>query len=328
MRKRLIRIGVLSTANIAVHSVIPAILDMNENFVLSGIASRTQNKLNEVCKVFNTVAYVGYDKLIKDHSVDAVYIPLPNAMHAEWIEKALLNGKHVIVEKSLSCSLMETTRLTDLAREKNLVLFENFQFRFHPQTSNIQNLINEGAIGEIRCVRASFGFPPFSNKNNIRYQATLGGGALLDAGAYTTKVSQLFMGLDLKVKAASLNTSDNSQVDIWGGAYLQDERTGRFAELAFGFDHFYQCGIEIWGSIGKLKTNRLFTAPSNYEPIITLETLEGEQNIKVEAANHFESMLLHFYKLTTTGKAPEKEHLQNIDQARLIQEINNLAHGK
>lgn len=324
----LISIGVLSTANIAVRSVIPAILNLSDNFILAGIASRTNDKLTEVCNTFNTATYVGYDQLIEDQSIDAVYIPLPNALHAEWIEKALLNRKHVIVEKSLGCSLEEVTRLTDLARAMNLVLFENFQFRFHPQTSLIQNLLNQNTIGEIRCLRASFGFPPFSDKNNIRYQAELGGGALLDAGAYTTKVSQLFLGLNLKVKSSTLNASNNSEVDIWGGAYLQDENTGKFAALAFGFDHFYECGIEVWGSMGKLKTNRLFTAPSNFVPIITVETSEGKQIIKTEPANHFELMLLHFYKLITADKNSEEEHLQNIDQARLIQEIKDIAHVK
>lgn len=328
MNNRLIRIGVLSTANIAVRSVIPAIVNLSDNFVIAGIASRTQDKLDEVCKTFNTDAYVGYDKLVEDQTIDAVYIPLPNSLHAEWIEKALLNGKHVIVEKSLGCSLEEVARLTDLARENNLVLFENFQFRFHPQTLLIQNLIHKNAIGEIRCVRASFGFPPFPDKNNIRYQAVLGGGALLDAGAYTTKVSQLLLGLDLKVKASSLNAANFSEVDIWGGAYLQDEKTGKFADLAFGFDHFYQCGIEVWGSMGKLKTNRLFTAPANYEPVITIETREGEQQIKAAASNHFELMLIHFYELISAVKNPEDEHLQNIDQARLIEEIKNIAHVK
>jgi NDP-hexose-3-ketoreductase len=328
MNNGLIRVGVLSTANIAIRSVIPSILKLNDNFVLAGIASRTQQKLYEVCKTFKTAAYVGYDKLIEDQSINVVYIPLPNSMHAKWIEKALQNGKHVIVEKSLCCSLEDANRLTDLARKKNLVLFENFQFRFHPQTLLIQNLINQNVIGEIRCVRASFGFPPFSDKNNIRYQAALGGGALLDAGAYTTKVSQLLLGLDLKVKAASLNTYCNSDVDIWGGAYLQDEKTGRFAELAFGFDHLYQCGVEVWGSLGKLTANRLFTAPENYSPMITIETRDGEQHINVEAANHFELMLLYIYQLITADKNPEDEHLQNIDQARLIQDIKFIAYVK
>jgi predicted dehydrogenase len=328
MNKRLIRIGVLSTANIAVCSLIPAIVNLSNHFVLAGIASRTQDKLDEVCKTFNTDPYVGYDKLVEDQTIDAVYIPLPNSMHAEWIEKALLNSKHVIVEKSLGCSFEEVARLTDLARENNLVLFENFQFRFHPQISLIQNLIHQNSIGEIRCVRSSFGFPPFPDKNNIRYQVGLGGGALLDAGAYTTKVSQLLLGLDLKVKASSLNADSNSEVDIWGGAYLQDEKSGKFAELAFGFDHFYQCGVEIWGSTGKLITNRLFTAPPNYEPDIIIETREGVQQIKAEAANHFELMLLHFYELITGDKSSEEEHLQNVDQSRLIQEIKNIAYVK
>jgi NDP-hexose-3-ketoreductase len=328
MNDRLIRIGVLSTANIAVRAVIPAILNMSDIFVLAGIASRNQDKLHEICETFITKGYMGYAELIQDKSIDAVYIPLPNSMHAYWIEKALLKGKHVIVEKSLGCCFEEVARLTDLARVKDLVLFENFQFRFHPQTSLIQNLINQNAIGEIRCVRASFGFPPFNDKNNIRYQAGLGGGALLDAGAYTTKVSQLLLGLDLKVKASSLNVDSNTEVDIWGGAYLQDEKTGKFAELAFGFDHFYQCGIDVWGSVGKIKTNRLFTAPANYEPIITLETHEGEQRIKAEAANHFELMLLYFYELIMKNKNQEVEHTQNLDQARLLQEIKTIAYVK
>lgn len=328
MKKRLIKIGVLSTANIAVRSVIPAIVNLSDNFELIGIASRTQERLDKFCRTYDTNAYVGYDKLIEDRTIEAIYIPLPNSMHAEWIERALSNGKHVIVEKSLGCSLEEVTRLTLLAREKNLVLFENFQFRFHPQTSLIQKLIQENAIGEIRCVRASFGFPKFSDKNNIRYQANLGGGALLDAGAYTTKVSQLLLGLGLKVKAASLNADSNSEVDIWGGAYLQDEETGKFAELAFGFDYFYQCGIEIWGRLGKLKTNRLFTAPTNYEPVIFVETCEGEQQIKADLANHFELMLLHFYSLIIADKDSEVEHIQNIDQSRLIEEIKNIAYVK
>jgi NDP-hexose-3-ketoreductase len=326
MINRKISVGVLGTANVAVRSVIPAIMKLKNNFILAGFASRTKEKLTEFCSIFNTTAYGSYDELIEDQTIEAVYIPLPNSLHAEWIEKALLNGKHVIVEKSLGCSLEEVTRLTDLARALNLVLFENFQFRFHPQTALIQNLLNRNTIGELRCLRASFGFPPFSDKENIRYQADLGGGALLDAGAYTTKVSQLFLGLNLRVKSSTLVAPSNSGVDIWGGAYLQDENTGKFAELAFGFDHFYQCGIEVWGSLGKLKTNRLFTAPSDLAPVINVETIAGEQIIKAEPANHFELMLLHFYNLITTDSNPEEEHLQNIDQARLLQEIKDMAH--
>lgn len=328
MSSNKIQIGVLSTANIAVRSVIPNILNLDDQFVLAGIASRNEHKLIDICNTFKTLPYIGYDTLIEDQTIDAVYIPLPNSLHAEWIEKALNNGKHVIVEKSLGCSLDEVTRLTDLAKKKKLILFENFQFRFHPQTLLIQSLIDENVIGEIRCIRASFGFPPFADKDNIRYQTKLGGGALLDAGAYTTKVSQLLLGFDLVVKAASLNNSDNSEVEIWGGAYLQDDKTGKFAELSFGFDHFYQCGIEIWGSLGILSTNRLFTAPINYEPFISLETIEGKKQIKAEAANHFELMLMHFYQLIKANKDSELEHIQNIDQARLLQEIKNIAYVK
>jgi predicted dehydrogenase len=328
MSNNILKIGIIGAANIAIRSFIPAILKLNDKFVLEGIASRTQQKINDLSRIFKTHFYEDYNQLINDKSIDVVYIPLPNSLHAEWIERALLCGKHVIVEKSLGCSLEEVNRLTALAKLNNLVLFENFQFRFHPQFAIIQKLISQNAIGEIRCLRASFGFPPFPDKENIRYQSNLGGGSLLDAGSYTTKVSQLLLGLNLKVKAASLNKSANREVDIWGGAYLQDTRSGIFAELAFGFDNFYQCGVEIWGSLGQLKTDRLFTAPENYEPIIIIKTSEGEKKIKIDAANHFELMLFHIFDLITKHKNREVEYEQNIDQARLLQEIKTIAYEK
>lgn len=323
-----INFGVLGTANIALRSVIPALLNLKNNFNLVGIASRNIDGLEEICSKFNAKPYLSYEKLIEDDDIEAVYIPLPNGLHAEWISKALLKGKHVLVEKSLACSMQEVLDLTELAKERNLVLLENFQFRFHPQLEVIKNILQENSLGELRCLRASFGFPPFADSKNIRYQRVLGGGALLDAGAYTTKISQLILGNNLQVKAASLNTHNNSEVDIWGGAYLQCTDTGVFSELAFGFDHFYQCGIEIWGSEGKLRTNRLFTAPPNYEPEIFLELKDGSKTIKAPSANHFELMLKYFYKLVNGLEDKTPEYIQNVDQARLINDIKLVAHVK
>ncbi len=320
-----IKIGILGAANIAIRSVIPAIQYLTSHYLLAGIATRSVDAAQNKLATLNTVILHGYDALLDNTSIDAVYIPLPNALHAEWIEKALLKQKHVLVEKSLGISLEEVIRLTNLARERNLVLVENFQFRFHPQLEFIRDIVTSHQIGDIRSLRSSFGFPPFPDADNIRYKKELGGGALLDAGAYTTKISQLILGEGLEVKSATLNYSELNQVDIWGGAYLQEKSRGIFAQLAFGFDHFYQCGIEIWGSKGKLSTNRLFTAPAGYEPEILLETGKGKEILKAPSVNHFEQMLIHFYQLICTQKGVEKEHAQNIDQARLLNEIKSFA---
>lgn len=322
-----IKIGVLGCASIAERFIIPNIIDMPDKFELVGIASRTEVKASEFASKFKTKAYTGYESLLENGNLDAVYIPLPNSMHYEWIKKALGKSIHVLVEKSLTCSYSQTEELCKLAAHRNLALVENFQFRFHSQLQKIKDLLNNGEIGEIRSLRSSFGFPPFADKNNIRYQDNLGGGALFDAGAYPVKVSQLILGNDLEVKAANLNRSANQSVDIWGGAYLAKARSGLFSEIAFGFDNFYQCNLEIWGSLGKIIADRIFTAPPGFSAKIIVEKQDGRSELVLQPDNHFQNMLNHFYHIIES-KSFADEYLQNLNQSRLLHQLREVAHGK
>jgi len=263
---------------------------------------------------------------LREKLLNAVYIPLPNSLHAMWIERALDCNLHVLVEKSLACSYKDVVRLCQKARRKKLALVENFQFRFHPQLAMVRDIIKNKEIGALRCVRSSFGFPPFSDPTNIRYQKKLGGGALLDAGAYTIKISQILLGTNLTVKAATL-AYDKRKVDIWGGGYLQQIKGGLFSEIAFGFDHFYQCSVELWGNKGKLYADRIFTAPPNYEPKIIIETLKGKRVVRLPSDNHFCRMLEHFHRAIHDQKVSCTEHEHNIDQARLLHEFTHKAHA-
>ena len=104
------------------------------------------------------------------------------------------------------------------------MLLENFQFRFHSQLAYIMGLVEDGTIGELRNIRSSFGFPPFPDKNNIRYSKDLCGGALLDAGAYPIKISQIFLGNSINVKTADLSIDKELEVDIWGSATLMNDK--------------------------------------------------------------------------------------------------------
>ncbi len=317
----MVKIGVIGCADIARRYVIPALLSLEDHYILSGVASRTQEKARQFANEFNIKSFIGYETLLNEEQLDAVYIPLPNLMHAEWIERALNNNLHVLVEKSMACSYEEVKYLNELASQRSLVLVENFQFRFHNQLAVISDLINEGKIGEIRCVRSSFGFPPFSDPDNIRNNKELGGGALLDAGAYPLKITQIFLGQDIEVSSANLWYDEEKDIDIWGGAYLKQKKGPLFAEIAFGFDNFYQCNLELWGSEGKINTNRIFTTPPDFSPEIIFESSNGSEIISVEPCNHFEKMLLHFYNLITTKEGLTIEYTQNINQSRLIFEM-------
>ncbi|MDP1812034.1 MAG: Gfo/Idh/MocA family oxidoreductase [Sediminibacterium sp.] len=322
-----INIGVLGCADIAERLMIPSIVGLNQYFNLVGIASRNKDKAIKFAENFNTKAYDGYDELLNDPLLDAVYIPLPNALHTEWIEKALCSEVHVIVEKSLGCDYDEVLKINELAKSRSLVLLENFQFRFHSQLAFIKNMLEEGIIGELRCMRSSFGFPPFPDENNIRYKKELGGGALLDVGAYPLKLSQIILGYDLEIKASTLVYDKGKGVDIWGGAFLKQTNGVLFSEIAFGFDNYYQCNIELWGSKGKIYSNRIFTAPIGYEPVIELETAAGKETIKIPADQHFRNILIHFYDLIISKNGLENEYLQNINQAKLIAELKNMSNG-
>lgn len=319
-----IKIGVVGCADIAQKALLPTLKTLKE-FTVAGVASRTAAKADSFAKQFDTKAYYSYDELLNPTLVDAVYIPLPNSLHYSWVKTALVRGIHVLAEKSLACSLKEVKELNDLAKEQKLALVENFQFRFHKQLKVIKELLSEGKIGNLRCVRSSFGFPPFEDKENIRYQPNLGGGALLDAGAYPIKIAQEFLGENIKVNAAKLSFDHNKKIDIWGGGFIAQNTEDLFAEIAFGFDNFYQCNLELWGSKGKIYTNRIFTAPPGYKAEILVETGTSKETLIIEPDNHFHNMLLYFHQLIVKPELALLEYQQNITQARLIEEFGLLA---
>jgi len=311
-----LRIGVLGCASIAKKSVIPAILTINE-FKLVAVASRTDKKAKEFADLFDCEAIVGYQNLLDRDDIDVIYMPLPTGMHEEWVIKALNSGKHVHIEKSLAMNYASAQKMVEIAREKDLLIMENFMFLYHNQHQLVKDLIKKGEIGEIRCFRSSFGFPPL-DETNFRYNKKLGGGALLDAAAYTVRVSQLFLGDELSVEAATLN-KENRDVDIFGGAYLKSVE-GLFAEVAFGFDNFYQCNYEVWGSKGKITVHRAFTPSADYKPVITLEQQGETINYEAKPENHFINILNEF-KGCVLKNDFEKRYKEILNQSRLLEEL-------
>jgi NDP-hexose-3-ketoreductase len=321
-----IDIGVLGCSSFARRSFIPALQALSEHYTVAGIASRSKDKANDYAAEFGTKAFYSYEDLLSYDGLQAIYIPLPTGLHYEWINRALDRGLHVLAEKSLTCSAAETRQLCENAASRNLVLVENFQFRFHAQLAHIKQLLAESAIGELRCVRSSFGFPPFPDAENIRYQAALGGGALLDAGAYMMKISQEILGPDIEVAAASLHYDTSRNIDVWGGGFLRQRNGPLFAEVAFGFDQHYQCSLELWGSQGRLFTNRIFTAPPKHHVEITLEQKSGTEVITLDPDDHYRNMLLHFHRFVQEPALAVEEYRQNIRQAELLDQFREVAH--
>ena len=322
MKNKPLQVGVMGCASIAERMVIPAILE-SENLQLHTVASRDLSKAEKYAQKFGCLATEGYESLLHNSEIDLIYMPLPTSLHHHWAVLALKSGKHVLLEKSLACNLPETTEIIHAARKAGKLVKENFMFAYHAQMNKIREILSSGRLGQIRCIRSSFGFPPFPDASNIRYSKELGGGALLDAGAYTLKVASELIGENLSVGSASLSVDQKKGVDLFGGIFLTAPG-GIVIETAFGFDHFYQCSLEIWGNRGKLTAERIFTAGPGISPKIRIEENGNQEIIEIAADNHFLNLLNAMTSVIESGDY-ENEYRAVLYQAALLEETRQKA---
>lgn len=319
--KKLVNIGILGLASIATRKVIPSLLSLRDKFNLVGIASKSRSNINNSIK-YNCKFYDDYYELLDKENLDAVYIPLPNSLHYFWSKECLNRGINVLIEKPSTCSFNETQELINIAKSNKLSIIETFQFRFHKQFKFIKEIINEKKIGELRNINSSFGFPKIDFPQNVRYQNKYGGGSLLDAGVYPAKIVSLLSGLGLKVKSSSLFKDPELNIDMWGAAHFEDINSQVNAQISFGFDNHYKCDLEIWGSNGKIKTNRIFTAPSDLVTKLDLEINGSSEIVIIGKDDHFKKLMLYFYDTLFNKKLFIEESIYILEQARLIEQIS------
>lgn len=329
-----IKIGVICPSEIAFRRFMPA-LKKSESFEFVGISAATENDWSEngIEKVIPTEKekaekfineyggklFEGYKSLISSEEIDAVYLPLPPALHYKWGKLALENGKHVFIEKPFTSAIENTKNLIEVAKIKQLALHENYMFVFHSQLEFIKNLISSGEIGEIRLIRIDFGFP-FRGANDFRYNKKLGGGALLDCGGYTLKLASEFLGETAEITASQLNFKQGFEVDIFGSATLKNN-DGLTAQVSFGMDNSYRCNLDIWGSTGSIFTNRILTAPDGFQPTIILRKPEGEKSITLEADDTFKKSISEFEKCVRSSEKRQNKYAEILRQGILVDEF-------
>jgi predicted dehydrogenase len=249
-----LRFGILGCANIARQFV----RDVAPSPAVQVVAAASRNA--DTAAAFAAAQGIGrhhgsYEALLADAGVDAIYLPLPNSLHAEWAIKAAESGKHVLCEKPLALSLDEAQAMFDAARANGVMLLEAYPYYFQPQTGAMVALLNAGAIGEVRSVQASFGFTLSNPNNNIRLNPDLGGGALLDAGSYALSVIRLAMG-DAPLRVAADANWASSGVDISLVATLL-YADGRRAQLSCAMDTANHRRATIAGTLGTIETEYL-----------------------------------------------------------------------
>lgn len=342
----MIKIGIICPSEIAFRRFLPS-LQKADGFQYVGVAYASPRewfgeKLSSVSKdvIYNiqlsekakAVAFAdtyggrifdSYESLISSEEVDAVYLPLPPALHFKWAEKSLQNGKHVFVEKPSTTCLVDTRDLISLAKEKGLALHEDYMFVYHNQLEAINDIVYSGELGEVRLYRIAFGFPR-RDAHDFRYNKALGGGALLDAGGYTMKYASFLLGMSGKLVAAKANFLPEFDVDIYGSATMVNDN-GVVAQLAFGMDNDYKCEIEIWCSKGSLTSNRVLTAPVNFIPTCTIKKNQNYENRDLPSDDSFLKSIHHF-SLCVNNETVRYENYKQIEhQAALVEKFKELS---
>lgn len=337
-------IGILCPSEIAYRRFLPSLnLVENTNFVGVGVNSPEERygillpdkveiskmmkienqKANKMVSEYGGRVFSSYEEIVSSPEIEAMYIPLPPALHHKWAKKALINEKHVLVEKPSTTSLIETNNLVEIANEKSLGLHENYMFLFHNQLDEIESIVQSGEIGKVWMYHILFGFPRRA-VNDFRYNKALGGGALIDAGGYTIKYASKLLGETAEIRYAQLNYIDEFDVDIFGSAVLSNCE-GVIAQVAFGMDNDYKCELEVWGSKGTLKTGRVLTAPAGFVPTMTIKKNTEIEERSLPADDSFRKSIEYFIKCVNDENVRKESYKGILRQAQLVDKFSEMA---
>ncbi|MBT2291268.1 Gfo/Idh/MocA family oxidoreductase [Paenibacillus albidus] len=296
-----LRWGIMGCAQIAIGSVMPAIQD-SERGVIVAIASRGLEKSSAVAADFGIEkAYGSYEELLADPEIDAVYIPLPNHLHREWVIRAAEAGKHVLCEKPIALDSREAAEMVKACKEAGVHLAEAYMYRHHPRIAELQEIIASGEIGELRSIRGTFTYNDAEDKSNIRFKAAWGGGSLYDVGCYPLSAARLLFGTEPEaVTVHGIFSAEHDNVDMMASGLV---------EFPGGVSLIFDCGmwafnrqlLEILGTEGRIEVPMPFNARED-DAEFFVYTQEGVRRARATGANPYVCQADNFAAAVFEGK--------------------------
>ncbi len=312
---RKVRWGILGYAGIARNHVIPAMAKA-ENAELSAIASRSRDKLKEAVAQFGfRKVYESYDRLLEDPEIDAVYIPLPNALHKEWAVKAARHGKHVLCEKPLALTEADCRELEAVFKENHVKLMEAFMYRFLPGIRALKEALEQGAVGEIRHIYSTHRFY-LQNNGDVRVNQELGGGCLRDVGCYP--VNLIGWLTDDYPQSVSAEKTMFQGVEHALAASLK-YKNGVTANISCGFDGCSSMVTEINGTKGSILVRDTFIDTT--KPILLTAADGRTEEILVEDSDCYMLEVEEFSDAVLKNREPALGLEETIRNCRLIEAI-------
>ena len=256
---RRLRWGILGTAGIA-DTVVPAI-GRSEHGLVDAIASRALDRAETRARTLGVpTAYGSYEELLGDPAIDAVYIPLPNFLHRDWVLAALAAGKHVLCEKPLAITAGDAQEMVDAAQAAGVVLAEAFMYGHHPRYDRLHEIVRSGVVGEVRSIAGTFTFDASDEPGLTVFAGHPGGGAIYDVGCYVLHAARTLLGTEPLAVTAHAQVSP-----AYGGV---DMMTCALVEFPGGVSLLLQCGmwtadedtLHILGSKGRIDVPSAFFA--------------------------------------------------------------------
>ncbi|WP_078409858.1 Gfo/Idh/MocA family protein [Priestia abyssalis] len=298
-----VRWGILSTAQIAQDQLLPAFTKA-KNAAVTAIAS-SNKKVNGIAEKFGIQKiYFTYEDLLDDPDIDAVYIPLPNRLHREWVIKASEKGKHILCEKPAALTSKEAEEMIEACKRNGVIFLEAFMYQFHPQHQRVKEIIASGEIGEVKLMRASFSFYLQGLDENIRMNSELGGGSLYDVGCYCLHSVRNILGVEPNKVFASAQIHPEHRVDM-SVEGIMELNSGVKAVFDASMQQTLRHQYEIVGTKGRIEVPRAYL-PNLYngEALILVNTEDDNQREEKVTGHQYILQVEQFSTWVMEGCSP------------------------
>ena len=304
------KFGIISTAAIARDAVIPAI--QKSDHEVTAVASRDADRAAQFADEIGIPASYGSYEALFDADVDAVFNPLPNALHAEWTERAADAGLDVLCEKPLTTDAASAAALFDYCEDAGVTLMEAFMYQFHPRTERAREVASD-VLGDVRAIDATFKFQ--HPEPNIRYDPDLGGGSLLDTGCYAVSAIRGFLGEPDRAYAHSDDPRGSGvDTEVAGLFEYDDGRTGR---VSTGFDTAHVQRYRVEAVDGWLEAWDCF-APGVTEVEIRYAVDGREVTETFDAVDQYQLEVEGFADAAESGTTPRVDRAETVGNMRAL----------
>ncbi|HSK52365.1 MAG TPA: Gfo/Idh/MocA family oxidoreductase [Clostridia bacterium] len=297
-----LRWGVLGTGRITTSLIRPVASSVRN--VVSAVASRDRERAAAHAAQYGIPrSFASYEALLADPDIDAVYIALPNHLHAPWTVRALEAGKHVLCEKPLALTVEDVDAIAAASERTGRLAMEAFMYLHHPQTKRLLELVRSGALGELRGMQAAFAFN-LTYPNDPRLEPAMGGGALWDVGCYPVSMARRIAGSPPdRIRATAANGPTGVDLTAFG---LLDYPTGMTAQLYAGFASVPEQRVQLIGSLGSVVAAPAFVAGlEGTSTVLHVRYLDGAEQIEIPFADPYGLEVENVAAAVLDGAPPE-----------------------